>query len=79
MITQGYRKVPGNRCYGGVDRNPETVSCSIVGGFFRFKTIIYLLIVGLACYYGWPVIEALIIMLPIPDPKDVLQRLKTFI
>jgi hypothetical protein len=23
-----------------------------------------------ALYYGWPIIEAIILVLPIPDPKD---------
>ena len=25
-------------------------------------------------YYGWPVIEAILIMLPIPDPKDIKEK-----
>lgn len=78
QVTQGYRKIPGNRCYGGLDLNPETVSCSIVGGFFKLRTIIILAIIAAACYYGWPVIEAILILLPIPDPKTVLEKLKSF-
>ena len=59
--------------------NPETYSCSIVGGFFKFRTILYLIILGVVGYYGWPVIEALIILLPIPDPKHMLEKLKSLI
>ena len=59
--------------------NPEAVSCSIVGGFFRLRSIIILAIIGAACYYGWPVIEAIIILLPIPDPKTALEKIKAFI
>ena len=79
QITQGYRRIPGNRCYWGLDLNPETSSCSLVGGFFTLRTFLYLAIVGLACYYGWPVIEALIIVLPIPDPKEIWAKVKGFL
>jgi len=31
-----------------------------------------------AClYYGWPIIEAVILVLPIPDPKDSLDKVKS--
>lgn len=31
----------------------------------------------LAClYYGWPIIEAVILVLPIPDPKDSIEKAK---
>jgi len=30
-----------------------------------------------ALYYGWPIIEALILVLPIPDPKDSLEKMKS--
>ena len=33
----------------------------------------------MACYYGWPVIEAIIILLPIPDPKDIIAKIKSFV
>jgi len=75
-VSQGYRKVPGNRCWGGVDLNPDTYSCSAVGGFFTWRTMVFFAIVLIAGYYGWPLIEALLIYLPIPDPKDVIERVK---
>lgn len=32
-----------------------------------------------AClYYGWPIIEAVILVLPIPDPKDSIEKVKSF-
>ena len=77
-LTQGYRKVPGNRCVGGLDLNPISYSCSAVGGFFTFKTLLTLAVVGLALYFGWPIIEAVLIILPIPDPKDVIEKVKGF-
>ncbi len=76
-MSQGYRKIPGNRCYGGVDLNPYSYSCSVVGGVFSFRTILYLTVIALALYYGWPVIEALLIILPIPDPKTVIEKGKS--
>lgn len=30
-------------------------------------------------YFGWPMIEALLIALPIPDPKDMKDKLKGMI
>ena len=27
-------------------------------------------------YFGWPIIEAILIMLPIPDPKDIKDKIK---
>lgn len=36
--------------------------------------IIILVIVAL--YYGWPVIEAILLMLPIPDPKESIEKVK---
>jgi len=75
-VSQGYRKIPGNRCWGGVDLNPDTYSCSVVGGFFTWRTLVYFMIVAVAGYYGWPLIEALVILLPIPDPKEVIEKVK---
>jgi len=36
-----------------------------------------LFMIAVSCgvlYYGWPVIEAILIMLPIPDPKNVKEK-----
>jgi len=35
-----------------------------------------ILLIG-ALYYGWPIIEALILVLPIPDPKESLEKIKS--
>ena len=35
-------------------------------------------IAGLALYFGWPIIEAIIILLPIPDPKEIVEKLRSF-
>ena len=76
--TQGYRKVPGNRCTGGLDLSPVSYSCSgVVGGLVSLKGFLVLAIVCMVLYFGWPIIEAIIILLPIPDPKDVADKVKS--
>jgi hypothetical protein len=39
-------------------------------------TAVVIFLIG-ALYYGWPIIEALILVLPIPDPKDSLEKMKS--
>lgn len=34
-------------------------------------------IVVATLYYGWPIIEAVILVLPIPDPKDQIEKVKS--
>jgi hypothetical protein len=41
-----------------------------MGSFISFRTFSTLALIGACLYYGWPIIEALILVLPIPDPKD---------
>ncbi len=75
-VSQGYRKIPGNRCVGGLDYNPVSYSCSGMPGF-SLKNLLIISIVALTVYFGWPVIEAIIILLPLPDPKDVTEKVKS--
>jgi len=35
-----------------------------------------LAILGAICYYGWPIIEAVLILLPIPDPSEMKEKAK---
>lgn len=71
-VTQGYRKIPGDQCFGGTldpYRRPCT-SFAWLSSIVSLKTAgIIAFIVG-CLYYGWPIIEAVILVLPIPDPKD---------
>ena len=30
--------------------------------------------IGAICYYGWPVIEAVLLLLPVPDPRDMKAK-----
>ena len=78
-ISQGYRKIPGNRCVGGLDMNPTVKYCSTFRGLFNFRTILILAIVGVILYFGWPILEAILIILPIPDPKEVTKKLKNML
>jgi len=80
-VTQGYRKVPGDICEGGIDLNPYRYQCSTGGyiaSFFTFRGFFMLAVLGALCYYGWPIIEAVILLLPIPDPSDMKDTAKTW-
>ena len=49
-----------------------------VSSIVSFKTVV-LTLLGIAClYYGWPIIEAILLVLPIPDPKDSINKVKSF-
>jgi hypothetical protein len=41
-----------------------------------FKTFLLVLATAGALYYGWPVIEKILLTLPIPDPKDVKEKIQ---
>ena len=71
-VTSGYRKVPGNICTAGIQQHPAVYQCSgrrwlSVSGFLM------MCVFAAVIYFGWPIIEAVLIMLPIPDPKAVKE------
>lgn len=75
-VTQGYRKIPGNICSGGLDLAPYRYECNYRGYFgslFSFKGLIMTAILAAVLYFGWPIIEAVLILLPIPDPASIKQ------
>lgn len=81
-VTKGYRKIPGNQCYGGVQLDPHRNPCTSMGWFFYFINLKSILVTGLilgVLYYGWPILEAIILILPLPDPKDAVDRLNFFV
>ena len=81
-VTKGYRKIPGNQCYGGVQLDPHRSPCTGLGWILyilNFKTILGLALTVAILYYGWPIIEAIILVLPIPDPKDTVESLKYYL
>ena len=78
-VSQGYRKIPGNICTGGIDLNPYRYQCTArgwVASWFTFRGIFMLGVLGAVCYYGWPLIEAVLLLLPIPDPTDMKNKAK---
>ena len=44
-----------------------------VGSSSGIKTIVLLALIGGMLYYGWPIIEQILLMLPIPDPKGTIE------
>jgi len=45
---------------------------------FSFKSILMWAALGAVVYFGWPIIEAIIIVLPIPDPNGLKQPIVGF-
>jgi hypothetical protein len=77
--STGYRKIPGNMCYGGLNLEPSKRACSSfiwLSSIFKSKAIIIVAVLAVALYYGWPIIEAVILVLPIPDPKNSLDTMR---
>ena len=69
--TQGYRKIPGNKCYGGVKLDPVKKACNSVAfitSIVNFKTIGFTVLVAACFYYGLPILEAIL-------PKNSLEFL----
>ena len=69
-ITQGYRKIPGNICTGGVDLSPYRYPCNMGGrlkAIFSFKGIVMMAVIGAVLYFAWPIIEALWLLTPLPE------------
>ena len=44
-----------------------------------FKTIICSVLFIAILYYGWPIFEALVLVLPLPDPKDLVEKINYFV
>ena len=73
-MSQGYRKIPGNRCMGGLDLAPKMMMCSLAGHFTWGNVLLFTVVILCLCFFK-PIISTLVIMLPIPDPKDVKDRI----
>ena len=87
-VSRGYRKIPQNTCVNGVEKAPIRTQCSrgFVGTLFSIKGIFICAILGAVTYYGWPLIEAILIMLPLPDPAQMklqimhwYEKLRSFV
>jgi len=44
----------------------------------QWNTVVILIVLIGACYYGWAFVEAVLILLPIPDPKGGIDALKNY-
>lgn len=78
-VTQGYRKIPGNKCYGGVQLDPVKKPCNgmaFLQSLGNAKGLGIIVLVIVALYYGWPFVEAILLMLPIPDPRESIDKVK---
>ena len=45
---------------------------------FSFKGIFIVVVFSAVCYIGWPIIEALLLNAPIPDPSDMKNQAGSF-
>lgn len=41
------------------------------GKLLSMKGLFYMALIAAILYYGWPMIETLIVLSPIPDPKEL--------
>ena len=73
-MTQGYRKIPGNICSGGLDLSPARYQCNLTGKLLSMKNFFMLAILSAVVYFGWPIIQTMIVLSPIPDPSDIKNR-----
>jgi hypothetical protein len=55
-VTQGYRKIPGNICSGGVDLAPARYQCNLSGRMLTLRNFFMLVIFSAVVYFGWPII-----------------------
>lgn len=58
--------------------NPKYVNCGFTGIISRLKTgksLLFVIIGLIILYYSWSYIEAILILLPIPDPKEVMGKI----
>lgn len=75
-VTQGYRKIPGDICSGGINLAPTRYQCTMGGKLLSFRGFMWLAVLSALLYFGWPMIETLIVLSPIPDPKDLKRSAK---
>jgi hypothetical protein len=82
--NQGYRKIPGDECHNGVQYDQKKHVCGAFSGLtegvshFNWTKILIGTLAAGALYYGWPIIEAIFIILPIPDPSGAFGKLTGF-
>lgn len=77
-VTTGYRKIPGDKCTAGIQQHPAVYQCS-GKRWLSFSGFLMICVFAAVIYFGWPIIEAILIMLPIPDPKVVRNRISDWL
>jgi len=80
--TMGYRKVPGDICTAGIQLAPYIYQCNTAGyltSIFTVRGIFVLAVFAAVFYFGWPIIEAILITLPLPDPKHAKEQLMVWL
>ena len=50
----------------------------VFGNRGPMKNVIMLALIVAMLYYGWPIIEQILLMLPIPDPQNSINSVKSF-
>lgn len=73
-VSQGYRIIPGTICYGGVDLSPYRYQCSYTGKLLSLRGFMMMAILAAVVYFGWPIIQTMIVLSPIPDASDLKHR-----
>lgn len=61
--------------------SPSRYQCNSAGfiaSLFTFRGIFTLAVLGALCYYGWPIIEAILLLLPVPDPNELKDSAKKY-
>lgn len=61
--------------------DPTRKACSsyaLLTSFINLKAIGLIGVIVIAAYYGWPIVEAIILILPLPDPKESLESIYSF-
>jgi len=73
--SKGYRKIPGNICTGGLDQMPVSTKCE--AGFLGYSWSTIFMVVGVVAliYFGWEYVEAILVLLPIPDPSSIKEQI----
>ena len=68
-------------CQGGVNLEPVRFMCvfGAVQSWISASTVFYVILLVCICYFGWNYIEAVLILLPIPDPLDVKEQFWKYI
>ena len=74
-VSQGYRRVPGNICTNGLQLAPTVYKCNQIS-IFSLRGVLLLSVLGDLLYYGWTLVEAFLVLLPLPDPKFVISSVK---